>query len=1027
MLASLIRFSIRYSGVIIFISCMLILYGAYRINNAGLDIFPEFSPKLVVLQTEARGFSTEQVEVLVTQPIENALMGMIGLDKIRSESIQGLSIVNVFFKEDTDVFRNRQLINERLMGINSQLPEGVGAVVPAPMASSSATVMTIGVQSDILDLIDLRTVVDSGLVPRLLSVPGVADVNIFGGHVKQLQIQIKPEKLKLYSIGIDEVLNSAKKASVIFGSGFIENSNQRITLSFDSKTIKPEDIGGIVLKQFTENTIYLEDVADIFYGPEPAIGAASIMGDSGIVMMIIGQFDANTLAVTNNIENVLKDYEVILTKQGIKLYSDLFRPANYIENSIKSIFGHLLVGGFFVVIIIFLFLFNVRTAFISVVAIPLSLMSAIIVLIEAGINLNIMIIGGLAIALGEVVDDAIIDTENIYRRLRLNRKLKNPEPLSKVVYDASMEVRGSVVYATFIVAAAFIPLLTLSGLAGRLFSPLGIAYILSIMMSLFVALTVTPALSYILLANDNLKSNEPPLLRFIQPIYSWVLRATCSMPILTLILSIVLCLFGISYLHDLGGSFLPKLREGHYIVHTTMQPGTALEESIRTGNNISEEIININGVRSISQWAGRAERSADSFGSHYSEFEVDLYTLSGQEQQKVLDEIREILISFPGLLFEAHNFLSERIFETISGYSSPVVINIYGNDLNTLDQKSKEIAETLRTIDGATDVQIRAVSGTPVMSIDVQEDELSQYGLRPLDVFEVVKTSYQGVVVGNYQEGALIRDINVILDESRNNINNLYSLPIKTNNGRIIELQDVAQIEQITGRYNILHQNAQRLQSVTSHVKDRDLISFIEEAEQKILDKINFDGVTSPEFTGAALERAKAKEELFVHSILVGAFILILILIAVGSIRHMFLIMLNLPFSMVGGVAAAVITGASLSVGSLVGFVTLFGITVRNSIMLISHYEHLIHVEEMSWNIETVIRGAQERLPSILMTALVTALAMLPIALDSDNPGREIMGPMAAIIIGGLISSTILNLLIMPSVMHKFGNFKSAQ
>lgn len=1026
MLASIIRFSIQYRGVVVFIALMMMLYGAYRISRVGLDIFPEFSPKLVVLQTEAPGYSAEQVEILVTQPIENALIGMIGLETIRSESIQGLSIVNVFFKENTDVYRNRQLINERLMGINNQLPLGVGAVVPAPMASSSATVMTIGVKSERLDLIELRSIVDSGLVPRLLSVPGVADVNVFGGKVKQLQIQIKPEKLKLYSIGIDEVLESAKKSSVIFGSGFIENHNQRLTLSFDNKTLSPEDVGGIILKQFPENTLYLEDVADISYGPEPPIGSGSIMTQPGIVMMIIGQFGANTLTVTKNIESVLDDYKIILNNQGVTLYPELFRPANYIETSIKSIVGHLLIGGCFVVIIIFLFLFNVRTAFISVVAIPLSLISAVIVLIESGINLNIMIIGGLAIALGEVVDDAIIDTENIYRRLRLNKALGKTESLANVVYDASMEVRGSVVYASFIVAAAFIPLLTLSGLAGRLFSPLGFAYILAIMMSLLVALTITPALSYLLLANDGLKDSEPPLLSLIQPIYKRFLKLTCEMPILTLLFSLSFCLFGISLVKDMGGSFLPQLREGHYIVHTTMQPGTSLEESIRSGNKITEQVLKIDGVRSMSQWAGRAERSADTYGSHYSEFEVDLESLSGKQQQHVLDEIRETLANFPGLLFEAHNFLSERIFETISGYSSPIVVNIYGNDLHALDRKAQEVANVMRGIQGATDVQIRAVSGTPVMSIQVDEDELSQYGLRPSDVFDVVQAAYQGVVVGNYQEGTLIRDINVILDDTRHGLQSLYSLPIKTTSGRLIELSDVARIQQTTGRYNILHQNAQRLQTITSHVSGRDITSLMNEVKKTVLEEIEFDSVTIPEFTGAALERAKTREELLVHSVLVGAFILMLIYIAVGSARHMLLILLNLPFSMVGGVAAAVISGASLSVGSLVGFVTLFGITVRNSIMLISHYEHLIRVEGMSWSIETVIRGAQERLPSILMTALVTALAMLPIALDSDNPGREIMGPMAAIIIGGLISSTILNLLIMPSVMHKFGKFKSS-
>ena len=1023
MLSSIIRFSIHYRGIVLFTTIVLIGYATYQLFRAGLDIFPEFSPKLIVLQTEAPGFSSEQVEVLVTQPIENALIGMIGLQTIRSESIQGLSIVNVFFEENTDVYRNRQLVSERLGIINNSMPDGVEAVTPAPMASSSATVMTIGVTSESRSLMELRSIIDTGLVPRILSTKGVADVNIFGGEVTQLQIKIKPDRLKLYSIGINEILQATKKATLIFGSGFIENTNQRLILSFDKPVVTPEEIGRIVLREEPDSILYIEDVADVSYGPEPPFGAATVMGEDGIVMMIIGQYGANTLTVTQNLEKLLQSYQDILADQGVVLHSRLFRPADYIETSLHNISSHLLVGGIFVVIVIFLFLYNIRTAFISVIAIPISLMSAALILIEMGINLNIMILGGLAIALGEVVDDAIIDTENIYRRLRLNRNLPNPEPVAKVVFDASLEVRGSVVYASFIVASAFIPLLTLSGVAGRLFSPLGLSYIIAILFSLLVALTVTPALCYVLLSSSKLDKNEPPVLQLIKPIYGGLVKLTCRFPYITILSSLALCIFGMQFLYGMGGNLLPKLREGHYIVHTTMQPGTSLDEAIRVGNRLTDAITDIDGVVSMSQWAGRAERSADTYGSHYSEYEVELEHMSGSEQQDVLDQIHDILRTMPGLLFEAHNFLSERIYETISGYNSPIVVNIYGNDLYTLDMKANEVVAVMQTIPGATGVRVRAVAGIPVMSIHLDTDELMQYGLRPVDVYEIVQLAYQGNIVGNYQQGSLIRDVTVLLDESRHTIGSLYHLPIKTPSGQMIELQDVARIQQTNGRYNILHQNAQRLQTVTCYVEDRDTVSFMNELRERVLSEVEFDSVTTPEFTGAAIEQAKAKEELIVHSLIVGALIFILIYMAIGSIRHMILTLVNLPFSLVGGVLAVYVTGASLSVGSLVGFVTLFGITVRNSLMLISHYNHLIQQEGLAWNMQTVIQGAQERLPSILMTALVTALAMLPIAIDSDNAGREIMGPMAAIIIGGLASSTLLNLLIMPSVLFRFGRF----
>lgn len=1024
MLSSLIRFSIYNRNIVIAASLLMMLYGAYQISNAGLDIFPEFSPKLVVIQTEAPGYSAEQVEVLVTQIIENALMGMIGVETIRSESIQGLSVVNVFFEDATDVYRNRQLVSERLAGISSALPVGVETPVPAPMASSSATVMTIGVTSEKHDLMKLRTIVDTSLVPRLLSTDGVADVNVFGGEVRQLQIHLKPDLMEQYSISVDEIVNASRRAGNLYGAGFIENSNQRLTLHFVEENISPEKLEQVVLKQSSSNTIFLGDVTDITVGLEPPFGAAAIMQEPAVVMMVIAQYGANTLTVTQNVEVILKQIKVLLDEQDVTLHADLFRPANYIETSLHNLAGHLLIGGVFVVIIIFLFLFNARTALISVLAIPMSLIGATMVLLQMGVNLNIMILGGLAIALGEVVDDAIIDTENIFRRLRQNKALEAPLPLSKVVYDASVEVRGSVVYATFIVAVTFIPLLTLSGVAGRLFSPLGFSYILAILMSLLVALTLTPALSYALLASDKLSHRDPPAIRLIQPLYAAILNATCKMPLLTLTISVLFCLLGVSYITSMGGSFLPNLREGHYIVHTTMQPGTSLQESIRTGNLITEKLLQVDGVQSVSQWAGRAQRSADTYGSHYSEFEVDLKSMTGSEQQAVLDEIREILSEFPGLLFEAHNFLSERIFETISGYTSPVVVNLYGNDLSTLDAKAQEVASVMRGIEGAVAVQVRAISGTPNLDIQLDVDKMGYFGVRPRDVIELVQVAYQGAEVGVFQEGNHLYDIAVILDASRHDLHSLATLPLKTLTGRMIELQDVAQIKQTSGRYNILHQNAQRLQTITCYVSGRDVVSFMQELEDAITTGIHFDAVTIPEFTGAAIEQARARNELVIHSLLVGAVILMFIYMAIGSVRHMLLMLLNLPFSLVGGVFAVILTGATVSVGSLVGFVTLFGITVRNSIMLISHYQHLVESENMQWNQETVIQGALERLPSILMTALVTALAMLPIAVDSDNAGREIMGPMAAIIIGGLASSTILNLLIMPSIMFKFARFR---
>ncbi|MEX0950868.1 MAG: efflux RND transporter permease subunit, partial [Gammaproteobacteria bacterium] len=800
--------------------------------------------------------------------------------------------------------------------------------------------------------------------------------------------------------------------------------NQRITLQMHGQPDTAEQLRQVIVERVAGGNIVLGDVARVAMAPAPPIGAAAVMGEPGIVMMIIGQYGANTLSVSRGIEKVLQDFKPIMAEEGITLYPDLFRPADYIETSLTNISGHLFIGGMFVVVILLLFLFDLRSALISLIAIPLSLLGAAILLLELGINLNIMVLGGLAIALGEVVDDAIIDTENIFRRLRENRQLSEPRPVRDVVFAASMEVRGSVVYASFIVALVFVPLLTLGGVAGRLFSPLGISYILAILMSLLVALTVTPALCHSLLGRHALKTREPPLIAWLRPHYAGLLRLLARAPMVTISASLLVCLLGLAMLPRLGGQFLPELREGHYIVHTSSLPGTSLQESIRIGTQLTQEFLQIPGVHSVSQWAGRAERGADTYGSHYSEYEVDLESLSGAEQQQVLDELRRILREYPGILFEANTFLTERIDETISGYSSPIVLNLYGNDLEYLDRKAAEVAELISGIDGATDVQVRSPPGTPLLDIRLVNEKLAFWGLRPVDVLTTIQAAYEGKTVSRISHENRIHDVVVVLDlDLRGDVDAVGKLPLENADGEIIPLARVADIQQTGGRYNILHQGGQRLQTVTANVEGRPLTEFMADIRAEVTENISFRAETFPEFTGAAIEQARAREQLVLHSVVVGVLVLMLIYIAIGNLRHVVLMLVNVPFSLVGGVAAVMLTGASLSVGSLVGFVTLFGITVRNSIMLVSHYQYLLSAEAARWDLDTAVRGAQDRLPSILMTALVTALAMLPIAVDSDNAGREIMGPMASIIIGGLISSTLLNLLILPLVMLKFGRF----
>ncbi len=1023
MLSILVRFSIRYCGIIITLAALILLYGSYRLTVAGLDIFPEFAPKRVIIQSEAPGLSAEQVEVLVTRPIEMSISGLVGMESVRSESIQGLSIVTATFVERSEVYRNRQLISERLANLSAQLPMGI-VPISIPLSSSSATVLTIGLNSDTKDLMALRSLVDWTIVPRLLAVPGVADVNVFGGEITQLQIQVNPVQLHRFNLSLDDIIQATSQAGTIQGGGFVENQNQRITLQVTGQPTTPEHFAKIIVKRDQGRNITLGEVSTILYAPEPPIGAAQIGGKPSIVMMVIGQYGANTLTVSKEVEQTLKEFEPVFKNEAVTFYEHLFRPADYIEKSIANLSGHLLIGGLFLLIILYLFLFNIRTAFISALAIPVSLIGAVIVLLETGVNLNIMVLGGLAIALGEVVDDAIIDTENIFRRLRENRLLAQPLPVAIVVYDASIEVRSSVVYASFIVALVFVPLLTLNGVAGRLFAPLGYSYILAILVSLLVALTLTPALCFILLGSSLNETDDPPLIKRIKPLYKNLLGFVFRRFNRLIVGSIILCLSGIFAFFNLNSNFLPELREGHYIVHTTSIPGTSLQESLRIGSKLSEQFMAVPGIQTVSQWAGRAERGADTYGSHYSEYEVRLNPLSGAGQQQVMNRLREILSNFPGIVFEVNTFLTERVDETISGYTAPVVVNLYGNDLNVLDAQAQILARIIREIPGATDIQLRSPPATPLLQIHLNLDQLNFLGIMPADIVNTLQAAYETRVVGKNLQGNKIINIAVALaPELRQQPESIAHLPVRSKDGTLVRLEQVAEIRHTASRYNILHQGSQRRQAVTCNVIDRDMDAFMEELKARVLKEIPVSAASYPEFTGAAVEQAQARNELVLHSLLAGVGVMIFIYIAIGSLRNAILALINLPFALIGGVIAVVITDANLSVGSIVGFVTLFGITVRNSIMLLSHYRYLVEVKGNYWNLETAIQGAQERLPSILMTALVTALAMLPIAFNSDNPGREIMGPMAAIIVGGLASSTVLNLMLLPAMLVKFGRF----
>ena len=1023
MLRFLVAAAIRGRGIVAAGCVVLIAYGAWRLSTAGLDIFPEFSPKAVVVQTEAPGMGAEQVERLVTTPLERVLAGLVGLEHVRSESIEGLSIITAVFDEGGDLLRSRAFVAERLANVRSELPTGVVPVM-VPLASSSATVRTVGVTASRLDQMALRDLVDTALVPRLMGVPGVADVNVFGGGQRSLQVQFDSSALQRHGLSVRD-LESALRGALEPGGGlgFVEGPNQRLSISLAARTANPEDVAALPLRR----DLRVGDVAVVAAGSLPAHSAASIAGTPAVLMMIIGQYGANTLTVSNEVGAALDALEPTLAAQGVVLHPRLFVPANYIEASLRNIGEHLLLGGTFVAIVLLLFLFDWRAALVSALAIPLSLMVAVLVLVSFGQNLNIMVLGGLAIALGEVVDDAIIDTENIYRRLREARASGVATSLARIVLQASMEVRGSVVYASFIVALVFVPLLTLSGVAGRLFAPLAVTYILAILASLAVALLVTPALCTLLLAGGAVPAGEPPLISWLRPRYERVVGACCRRPLSVLGASLGLCLLGALLLPGLGSQFLPPLREGHYILHTTALPGTSLAEAIRVGDRITAAVSAVPGVRSMSQWAGRAERGADTYGTHYSEYEIALEPMGGKAQAAVLARIRDTVAGFPGLLFEVNTFLTERVDETISGYAAPVAVNLYGEDLAALDGKAQEIAALMRSEPDATGVVLRAAGTVPQVQIVPDPARLALRGVSPRDVAGAVAAAFAGTTVSQVVAGGRVIPAVLVADPAqRAQVEAIGDLPLRGRDG-IVPLREVAAVDQVEGRYNVLHRDGRRLQTISCATRSQDVVGFNARLAARLAAEVQLPLGMQYEITGAALEQAKSRRSLLVDSLLAGVAVLALVSVALGDWRNTLLVLVNLPFALLGGVLAVLLAGGTVSIGSVVGFVTLFGITVRNSIMLLSHYRHLVQDERCAWNVQTAVRGAAERLPSIAMTALVTALAMLPIALDSDNPGREIMGPMAAIIIGGLATSALLNLLVMPSLMLRFGQFKAPQ
>ncbi len=1023
--AAIIAFSIRFRGVVIALGCLLLGYGVFSLLGAKYDVFPEFAPPQVSIQTEAAGLTPEQVEMLVTTPIETQINGVPGIQKLLSTSIQGLSIVNVFFDPASNIYLDRQVVAERLAVAAQQLPQGVKAPAMTPLTSSTGIVLVAGLTSDARSLMDLKTLAEWTLRQRLLAVPGVANVSVFGSDTRSLQIQVRPDQLARYQLGMNDVLAAAQKATGVRGAGFIDTANQRIVFQSEGQSLTPDQLARTVLLTQGAARVTLGDVANVVEAPEPPIGAAAIDGKPGVVMNVSEQYGANTVEVTRGVEAALADLEPGLKAQGIELHANLFRPANFIDTAMGNIRGSLYIGGILVVIVLTLFLFDLRTAAIAIAAIPLSLLAGIIVLERLGGTLNTMTLGGLAIAVGVVVDDAVIGVENIVRRLRENRQRAQPRPAARVVLDAAFEVRSPVVYATFAVLLVFVPILLLPGISGALFAPLGISYSLAVLASLVVALTIVPALSMALLAKRT-ETDAPPVVRWSRARYEALLRRISSRPRMVIALAAAFTIVGCATLPLFGASFIPELKEGHFIIHMSAVPGTSIERSLNIGARVAEALRKIPAVRSVAQRVGRAELAGDVFGTHYSEFEVDLKPgLSGDEQETAQAEIRQSLGRFVGVNFSVKTFLSERIEETLSGYTAAVAVNIFGNDLDVLDQKAQEVARALGGVPSVTEVTVQSPPGLPQLTISLRKSALVRWGFGPTDVLDVVRSAYAGDTVGQTYQGNQVFNVILILNaKDRSSVSDIGNLPLRAPDGTLVPLKQVADIYETSGRYQIMHQGGQRMASVTFNVAGASASAVVQATRDRIASQVKLPAGTYVQFAGSAQAQAQAQSNLILNSIIVGVAIVLLLSIVTRRWQNLLLILVNVPFALVGGILAVFGTGGLLTLGSMIGFVTVFGITVRNSILIISHYEHLVEVEGMSWELATAIEGAGDRLTPILMTSLVTGLGLLPLAIGSGAPGQEIEGPMAIVILGGLLTSMVLNLLVLPTLALRYGRFE---
>lgn len=1012
-LAGIVRGALRHPVLVLVCGLLLMAYGLFGLSAARYDVFPEFVPPQATVQTEAPGLAADQVEALVTRPLEAAIIGTNGVTSVRSESVQGLSVINVIFAEGSDPFRTRQVLAESLAEANGRLPGTVATPVLSPLTSSTMDLLKIGFVAPAMDPMRLRDIVQWQVRTRLLAVPGVARAIVFGGDERRLEVRMHPAAMIARGVSLAELSAAVQAAATVRGGGFIESRAQRIVVTTAAPRLRAADLASAPLPLSAGAPIRIGDIAEVVEAATPKSGDALVMGRSGMLIALSSQFGANTLTTTLAVEKALAEMAPALKVQGITLYPHLHRPANFIESALSGITRDLAIGAGLIGLVLLLFLRSVRVALIIFLAIPLSLLAALIVLGLFAQTINTMTLGGLAVALGVVIDDAIVDVENIVRRLHANPG----DDRFEVIARASVEVRAPVVYATFVLLLTIMPVLFLTGLQGAFFAPLALSFALAVLASLLVALTIIPALALLVLAGSA-EAVEPALVVRFKRSHARLVARICAAPRAVAAGTALVGLLAVIGLSLFGSELLPAFRERHYVLQVSGPAGASITWMRDVGTRISRDLLALPEVASVEQQIGRAEAGEDTFPPHRSEFHVELTTRGGLDEDAAQAKIRAVLARYPGLQSEVLTFLGDRISESLSGETAALAIGIYGADLDTLDRVAARVARAVRRVPGAADVQIKAAPGAPSLTVMLDPARMAVRGVSASDAADAIETAFQGRVVAQRALADQVNDIAITLPPGlQQDPEAIGGLLVRSVDGVTTRLADIATLVPRDSRLSINHDNGLRRQIVTANPADRDIASFTAAVMAAAAHDVPLPPGVFIEYAGQAEGQAAAFRQLALNVAAAAIGIAMLLVLAFGGVRPALLITAVTPFALAGGVAAAAFTGGVLSLGTLVGFVTLFGIAARNAILLISHVDHLVEDEGAPFGLATVVRATRERVTPILVTALVTGLGLAPLALEAGQSGREVQGPMAAVILGGLVTSTLMSLLLLPALI----------